>query len=106
MHKGRVYHILTSAEWGRVRSNSTYTPPAFEQERFIHLCNEDQIAGVIERYFPEPGNLVALCISPQHLKAELRYENLLGGEEQFPHLYGPLNLDAVLEVLPIRIWVK
>ena len=55
MLKGMVYHILTSAEWERARSNSTYTPPTFEQERFIHLCDEDQIAGVIERYFPEPG---------------------------------------------------
>lgn len=106
MIKGMVYHILASAEWKRARSNSTYTPPAFGQEGFIHLCDEDQIAGVIERYFPEPGNLMALCINPQQLNAELRYENLLGGEEQFPHLYGPLNLDAVLEVLPIQNWVR
>jgi len=49
---------------------------------------------------------VALCINPQKLNAELRYENLLGGEAQFPHLYGPLNLDAVLEVLPIQNWVR
>jgi len=106
MLKGMVYHILTSAEWERARSNSTYTPPAFEQEGFIHLCDEDQIAGVIERYFPEPEDLVVLCIKPEQLNAELRYENLLGGEEQFPHLYGPLNLDAVLDVEPIRNWVR
>jgi uncharacterized protein (DUF952 family) len=97
-----VYHILTSVDWERARSKSTYMPAAFEQEGFIHLCEEDQIAGVIARYFPEPGNLVVLCIESRQLKAELRYENLLGGDELFPHLYGSLNLDAVLEVLPIE----
>jgi len=106
MLKGMVYHILASAEWERALSNNTYTPPAFEQDGFIHLCDEDQIAGVIERYFPEPEDLVVLRIKPEQLNAELRYENLFGGEEQFPHLYGPLNLDAVLEVLPIRYWVR
>lgn len=97
-----VYHVLTSEEWERARNNNIYMPPAFEQEGFIHLCEKDQIAGVIERYFPEAGDLVLLCIEPQLLESELRYENLLGGEEQFPHLYSPLNLNAVLEVLPIQ----
>jgi uncharacterized protein (DUF952 family) len=101
-----IFHILQTAEWEHERSNSIYTPATFEQEGFIHLCDEEQIAGVVERYFPEPADLVALCIEPDKLKAELRYENLLGGEELFPHLYGPLNLDAVLEVLPIRHWVE
>ena len=97
-----IYHILNAEEWERARNSSFYTPATFEQEGFIHLCEADQFAGVVDRYFFGQGNLVALCVAPEALVAELHYENLLGGGELFPHLYGPLNLDAVKDVLYFR----
>jgi uncharacterized protein (DUF952 family) len=96
-----LFHIMATLDWERVRGGSLYTPATFEQDGFIHLCMKDQIAGVIEQYYREAVNLIALCIEPKRLQAELRYENLLGGDELFPHLYGPLNLDAVLEAVPV-----
>jgi uncharacterized protein (DUF952 family) len=42
---------------------------------------------------------VVLCVAPGSLIAPLSYENLSGGDELFPHLYGPLNPDAVMKVI-------
>ncbi len=44
-------------------------------------------------------NLVLLCVRPDRLTAELRYEALTT-DEPYPHLYGPLNLEAVARVVP------
>jgi uncharacterized protein (DUF952 family) len=94
-----IYHILKPEEWEHARRQKVYTPATFGQDGFIHLCKADQIEGVVNRYFHEQGDLVVLCVAPEALIAPLRDENLLGGEELFPHLYGPLNLDAVRDVI-------
>jgi uncharacterized protein (DUF952 family) len=97
-----VYHILKAEDWEQVRKQQTYTPDKFAQDGFIHLCERDQIEGVVSRYFAGQGDLVGLCIALEALQAPLRYENLSGGDELFPHLYGPLNLDAVRDVISLR----
>ncbi len=51
--------------------------------------------------FAGAGELVLLCVAPDRLRAPLRYEvGDAGRTELFPHLYGPLNADAVLRALP------
>jgi uncharacterized protein (DUF952 family) len=104
MKKGTsmIYHILKAEEWEHVRNSRVYAPMMFEQEGFIHLCMADQLAGVVDRYFSGQEQLALLCVEPEALVARLQYENLVGGEEQFPHLYGPLNLDAVRDVIYFR----
>ena len=101
-YEGMIYHILKAEEWEHARNSRVYTPVTFEQEGFIHLCTADQIAGVVDRYFYGQAHLVMLSIAPEALAVKLHYENLLGGEELFPHLYGPLNLDAVRDVIHFR----
>ena len=39
---------------------------------------------------------MVLEIDPDRLRWELRWE--ASGDEHFPHLYGPLGLDAVISV--------
>jgi uncharacterized protein (DUF952 family) len=97
-----LYHILKAQDWEHVQTQKVYVPETFAQEGFIHLCKADQFEGVVNRYFYGQGDLVALCIAPEALIAELRYENLFAGKELFPHLYGPLNLDAVRDLICFR----
>jgi uncharacterized protein (DUF952 family) len=54
-----------------------------------------QVANV--RFRGQPG-LVLLSIDTDKVTAEIRYENLEGGEQMFPHIYGALNTDAVVKV--------
>jgi uncharacterized protein (DUF952 family) len=68
-------------------------------ERFVHCCDERQIAYVRQRYFPVDEEVVALAFDPTRLPVETRYEPGAGGEpERFPHVYGPLQREFVASV--------
>jgi len=54
---------------------------------------------VADRLFRGQVGLVLLEIDAGRVRAEIRYENCEGGQEDFPHIYGALNLDSVVRVL-------
>ncbi len=56
---------------------------------------------VLNARFQGTSHIVLLEIDPAKVKAEIRYENLEGGQELFPHLYGPLNREAVVAAHPV-----
>jgi uncharacterized protein (DUF952 family) len=58
------------------------------------------VARVANARFAGAGDLVLLCVAPDRLRAPLRYEpGDPGSDELFPHLYGPLAIDAVVDAL-------
>jgi uncharacterized protein (DUF952 family) len=68
-------------------------------EGFIHCSTPEQVLRVANARFRGREDLVLLLIDSGMIAAEIRYENLEGGNERFPHIYGPLNLEAVINVL-------
>lgn len=67
-----------------------------KEERFVHCCDERQIADVRRSYFPVGEEVVAVAFDPTLLPAETRYEPGTGGEpERFPHVYGALQREFV-----------
>ena len=87
-----IFHIADREAWSQ--SQATYTPAAFATEGFIHCCTEAQIQTVIGNHFQGHSGLLLLRIDPKSVRAEIRYESGTGGE-LYPHIYGPLNRDAV-----------
>jgi uncharacterized protein (DUF952 family) len=74
-------------------------PAAFAAEGFIHLSDPRQVVRVANARFAGAPDLVLLCVSVERLRAPLRYEpGEPDGDELFPHLHGPLNVDAVVRV--------
>lgn len=90
-----IYHITNPTAWQKGQKEGRYIPEGFEQDGFIHCSKQNQITGVGERYYAGQTGLLILGINPDKLTAKLVFENLIGGDELFPHIYGPLNLDAV-----------
>lgn len=90
-----IYHITTPAAWKKGQKDGQYVPEAFEQDGFIHCSKMEQIVGVGQRYYAGQTGLLILGINPEKLTSKLVFENLIGGEELFPHIYGLLNLEAV-----------
>ncbi len=90
-----IYHIANEADWRQAKIAGLYQCDSLANEGFIHCCTKSQLEGVIQRYYANVSNLVLLCIDPGLLEAPLIYENTVGGDEEFPHLYGALNLDAI-----------
>lgn len=69
---------------------------------FIHCSFEEQVATTAERFYADRDDVLLLRIDRSRLEATVRVENLDGGDEQFPHLYGPLPVDAVTSAEPYR----
>jgi uncharacterized protein (DUF952 family) len=95
-----IYHIATSAEWQSGQEEAMYTPAAFDADGFIHLSSLDQIVGVANRYFRGQRGLVLICVDPAAVEAPIKYEDLANQGQCYPHIYGKLNLDAVIRVIP------
>jgi uncharacterized protein (DUF952 family) len=92
-----IYHIVSVDDWAAAENQPVYAAASLPVEGFIHLSEKDQIAGVLERYYKGRQDLLLLRISPEKLTAELKYE-LATNAEYFPHLYGPINKDAIVAV--------
>lgn len=92
-----LYHIVQPEYWTTLNEEASYTPETFVQEGFIHLSTQEQVAGVLERYYKNVRPLLVLHLDESRFSAPLRYEASTGGE-LFPHLYGPLNRDAIMQI--------
>lgn len=92
-----IYHITTNSYWVTQRESSVYEAESLATEGFIHLSTKEQVAGVLERYYQNIPDLLLLHVDPAKLTAELRYEAATNNE-LFPHLYGPINRDAVISI--------
>ena len=93
-----IYHITTATEWADAQQKGYYASLALKEEGFIHCSEERQIPDVLNRYFTGKTNLVRLVIDTAKLKSQLIYDWSNAIEDTFPHVYGPINLDAVVKV--------
>ncbi|HEY7186753.1 MAG TPA: DUF952 domain-containing protein [Vicinamibacterales bacterium] len=97
-----ILHITTPDAWADAIATGAYTADSLETEGFIHCSEERQVAWVLQKHFSGRTGLLLLHIDPTRLGAEVKYENLEGGTELFPHVYGPIPVSAVVEVSPLR----
>jgi uncharacterized protein (DUF952 family) len=95
-----IFHITTALEWEAARRARAYAPASLEREGFIHFSSAEQVVRVANARFRGTPDLVLLRVAPERLRAPLRYEIPDDSPEPFPHLYGPLNADAVDDVVP------
>jgi uncharacterized protein (DUF952 family) len=94
-----ILHIVSKAEWQKAVESGSYQPPSLKSAGFVHCSTPQQVIGVANSNFRGKAGLVLLCIDPARLKASVKHENLEAGTPLFPHIYGPLIPDAVVEIL-------
>ena len=96
-----IYHVTTRADWQQQANAATYEAASLHTEGFIHLSETHQVAGVLHRYYQNTPDLLLLHVDPDKLAAELKYEPATSNK-LFPHLYGPIDRAAIVEVQPIE----
>jgi uncharacterized protein (DUF952 family) len=92
-----LIHLLSRAEWERAQETGVHVPPSLQSDGFIHLCTEEQLPGVLSRFFAGRADTLALVLDESKLVGEIRWEDSYG-HGAFPHLYAPLPLSAIIEV--------
>jgi glutathione S-transferase len=98
-----IFHIALRAEWADAQAGGVYRRStlgrSLDEVGFIHCSRRDQVELVANAVYRDQGDLVLLVIDPSRVGAEIREENVDGGRDLFPHIYGPLHDDAVIDVL-------
>jgi len=98
-----ILHIAEASGWAEGQASGLYRRSTLgrtvEEEGFIHCSYWNQVEAVANAFYAGQEDLLLLVIDPARVAPEIREEAVDGGE-RFPHIYGPLNLDAVTEVRP------
>jgi uncharacterized protein (DUF952 family) len=94
----RIFHITDAVEWRASRWEGRYVADSLDSEGFIHFSLEHQVEQVANARFAGREGLVVLEVDPARAGSPVRMENTDGGDELYPHLYGPLDVEAVVRV--------
>jgi uncharacterized protein (DUF952 family) len=105
-----IFHITSRAAWTEAEAKGQYTAPSLATEGFIHCSTLFEVLPVANSYYSGQTGLVLLVIDPELLSSSLNWEEPSGGTpppgvaegEQFPHVYGPINLNAVVKVVELE----
>ena len=98
-----LFHLALKGDWEQARETGTYQWSTrgmrLVEVGFIHCSWQEQVAKTFERFYADAGDVVLLEIDPTRLTAPLRADAIPTGE-LFPHLYGPLPIEAVRSITP------
>jgi uncharacterized protein (DUF952 family) len=101
-----IYHIATTSDWARAQRDGEYAVSTrgvtLADQGFIHASTAGQLASVANLFYRGVPDLLVLVIDTDRVAAEIRYERVPGADAPFPHIYGPLNVDAVIATRPLE----
>lgn len=92
-----ILHITGTTQWEQAKLIGAYYSNTLGSEGFIHCSTIQQVEKVANTFFANQTGLILLCIDSEKVQAEIKYEGI--GEEKFPHIYGVLNIDAVINAI-------
>ncbi len=92
-----ILHITTRRDWEQAKHQGIYKTESLAKQGFIHCSYPDQLVKVANANYPGRKDLVLLCIESNRVRADVHEEG--AGDESYPHIFGPLNLDSVARAL-------
>jgi uncharacterized protein (DUF952 family) len=95
-----IYVFLPAVDYESAVALGYYRPDSVDAGGFIHASPADQLTRVANKYYADREDVRLLCVDPLRVKAEIRWEPATGG--LYPHIYGPLNLDAVVRIRRVQ----
>lgn len=94
-----ILHLISEEDWEKIKTGEVYTPSSLDEEGFIHCATEEQAVWVANTFFKGHSDLLLLFIDTDKLHSKIVYEDTENTGMLFPHVYGPLNLDAINKVM-------
>lgn len=98
-----ILHVTRRTSWSAAKKSGNYAADTLKTEGFIHCSTREQVLRVANSIFAGQRGLVLLVVDPRRLRPEVRWEpGADKPEELFPHIYGPINQEAVVKVLDFK----
>jgi uncharacterized protein (DUF952 family) len=100
-----IYHLAPAARWRDWPVGQPYLPAEYDADGFVHCTAGDELMLQVANTFYRgvPGDFVLLVIEPDQLAAPLKWERSTDGlATLFPHIYGPIDRAAIVEVRAVR----
>ena len=99
-----ILHITPREAWETSVPGGYYKPSSLDSEGFIHCSTVEQTVDTANQFYPNQQGLVLLCIDENKLESKVKFEGPACANDQrtsllFPHIYGPLNVSAVVRVV-------
>ena len=95
-----ILHCMKKAEWNLLKDQRAWGLRQIEAEGFIHCSTVEYFWRVAPNFKDVKEEMVLVCIDESKLRSEVRYEDGDNCGRAYPHVYGPVNNDAVVMVLP------
>jgi uncharacterized protein (DUF952 family) len=105
-----IYHITSRTAWNEAQQRGDYRAESLDTEGFIHCSTAKQVLPVAETFYKGQNGLLLLLIDPALLSSDLKWEPPSGGTpppgvpegDLFPHVYGPINREAIVKVFDLE----
>ena len=93
-----ILHCMKKSEWDKLKNEKLLN--LLSPQGFIHCSTPDNFVYVAPNFKKLKDDLVLLCIDEGKVKAEVKYEEFESSGHFYPHIYGCLNADAIIDVVP------
>jgi uncharacterized protein (DUF952 family) len=93
-----IFHFINQADLEKYLNADSLEVPSLQSSGFIHCSTLEQVISVANYIAPYDEEMQLIEIDPDRLRSEVRYENTDGGDELYPHIYGPVNRDAIVDI--------
>lgn len=102
MRDDLLFHLTTKENWDNYKKNGRYEPESLESEGFIHCSSGSQIKETANRIFAGKDQILLLVLDASMVREDIKYEKDEETGEKFPHIYGPLSVNAVIDKIEIK----
>lgn len=95
-----ILHCMPKETWETIKAKSVFGEESIGAEGFIHCSSIEYFWRVTPNFRDIVKELVLLCIDTKKLTSPVKWEDGDNSGREYPHIYGLINLDAVVAILP------
>ncbi len=100
-HDKNIYLLSSQAEYQQALKSGTLVRDSLQSEGFIHATPKNQLNRLANKYYKNKKQPLILVVDKELISPEIKWEPATGG--LYPHIYGPLNMSAVIKVEEISL---
>ena len=95
-----IFHIASIEDWNLAKTNNDfYQCSSLQKEGFIHASKFNQLNFVLNKFYQNNNKIILLKIDIKKLTSEIKWEKSELNVDSFPHIYGEINIDSVVETV-------